>query len=127
MGLFNIFLLMILCHIIDDFVLQPICLSKLKKKSWWEENAPNPLYKDDYKVGLFIHSLSWSIMIILPVMFLWTTIPWLVLLITIAINCGVHYIVDDAKANKKKINLATDQKTHLLQILVTFIMLVAFK
>ena len=127
MGLFNIFLLMILCHIIDDFVLQPICLSKLKQKSWWEENAPNPLYKDDYKVGLFIHSLSWSIMIILPVMFLWTTIPWLVLLITIAINCGVHYIVDDAKANKKKINLATDQKTHLLQILVTFIMLVAFK
>ena len=27
---------MILLHIIDDFVLQPICLSKLKQKSFWE-------------------------------------------------------------------------------------------
>lgn len=127
MNVFNVFLLMILCHIIDDFVLQGTCLVNLKQKSWWEKNAPDPLYKNDYKVALFMHSLEWSLMVHLPVILLWTTVPWFVLLITIAINCGVHYVVDDAKANKKKINLITDQKTHLLQVLVTFLMLVAFK
>lgn len=30
---------MILLHIIDDFVLQPISLSKLKQKTFWECNS----------------------------------------------------------------------------------------
>lgn len=60
----KILLLMLLCHIIDDFVLQPICLSKLKQKDWWEKHIyENVMYKDDYKMALFIHSMSWSIMI----------------------------------------------------------------
>ena len=63
---------MLLCHIIDDFVFQPICLSKLKQRDWWERNVGNEeygmplLYKNDYKAALIIHSLSWAIMINLP-------------------------------------------------------------
>ena len=64
-----IFLIMILLHIIDDFVLQPICLSKLKQKSFWETYVKDDeKYKFDYKVALVIHALSWSIMIHLPLM-----------------------------------------------------------
>ena len=33
----KILLFMILLHIIDDFVLQPISLSNLKQKKWWKK------------------------------------------------------------------------------------------
>lgn len=33
--LFKLFILSILLHIIDNFVLQPICLSRLKQKKTW--------------------------------------------------------------------------------------------
>ena len=62
---FFVFIMMIFCHIIDDFYLQGI-LAKLKQKNWWKENAPDSLYKNDYMAALIIHSLSWSIMITIP-------------------------------------------------------------
>lgn len=125
-----VFFLMVLCHIIDDFVLQPICLSNLKQHSWWIDNACNDgtgsfdwrkseFYKNDYKMALFIHSLSWSIMIHLPIFFFYA-VNWWWLLITVFVNCGVHYFVDDLKANKNMINLVQDQTIHFLQIIVTF-------
>ena len=123
----KVLLLMVLCHIIDDFVLQPVCLSKLKQKSWWEANAPDDLYKDDYKVALFIHALSWSIMIHLPIIFLWPGVPGLVMCMTVFVNCLAHAWMDDRKANEKAVNLRTDQSFHLFQIFVTFIMLLAFR
>ena len=36
------------------------------------------------------------------------------------LNIGVHMIVDDLKANKKKINLIADQSIHLMQIIATW-------
>ena len=115
---------MILCHIIDDFVLQPICLSKLKQKDWWFDNIKEykkyELYKNDYKMALLIHVLSWSIMIHLPLMFI--KVNEIVLTISIIINCIIHYIVDDLKANKYKINLITDQSIHLIQIILIYLM-----
>lgn len=125
MNLFCMLLLMILCHIIDDFVLQPICLSKLKQKSWWEENYPDKKYKEDYKVALFIHSLSWSIMIMLPFIF-FGNVPWIVMFVFGCINCLIHYRVDDAKANQMKLNLKEDQTAHFLQIIITFFVFTAF-
>ena len=117
-----ILFLMILCHIIDDFVLQPICLSKLKQKSWWDENCHGKQYKNDYKMALFIHCLSWSIMVHLPIMFL-LPYGW-ILSLSILINTCIHYIVDDLKANKYKINLITDQSIHFIQIILTFIIFI---
>jgi len=117
-----ILFLMILCHIIDDFVLQPVCLSKLKQKSWWSENLNGKMYKNDYKIALFIHSLSWSIMIHIPLMIFFSIFDLdLLFTLSILINTSIHYIVDDLKANKYKINLITDQIIHFIQIIVTFI------
>jgi len=118
-----IFILMILCHIIDDFVLQPVCLSNLKQKHWWEEHCYGKQYKNDYKMALFIHSLSWSIMIHLPIIFIIMPVGWL-LILSILINTIIHYIVDDLKANKYKINLITDQSIHFIQIILTFIIFI---
>ncbi len=118
-----IFFLMILCHIIDDFVLQPVCLSNLKQKHWWDEHCHGKQYKDDYKMALFIHSLSWSIMIHLPIMYnMFYIFPEILILLSIIINTVIHYIVDDLKANKYKINLVIDQLIHFAQIILTFIL-----
>lgn len=64
---YKIFILftMIFCHIVDDYYLQG-WLASAKQKSWWEKNAPEKLYKYDYLAALFMHSFSWSFMIMLP-------------------------------------------------------------
>lgn len=64
---YKIFILftMIFCHIVDDYYLQG-WLASAKQKSWWEKNAPGKLYKYDYLAALFMHSFSWSFMIMLP-------------------------------------------------------------
>lgn len=119
MILFKLFLISILLHIIDDFVLQPICLSKLKQKKFWLEHPDySEKYKDDYKMALFIHSLSWSIMIMLPILFITSNVFYL--LGFLLINTTVHYITDDTKANKFKINLIQDQLIHFGQIIFMY-------
>ena len=115
--LIRILLLMVLCHIIDDFVLQPICLSKLKQKEAWKDY--DEMYRNDYKMALAMHSISWAIMIMLPIIF-FSDIDGVTVLLLTAINAFVHYCIDDAKANMKEINLVQDQTVHLLQILMTF-------
>ena len=64
MKLFILFC-MLFCHVVDDYYSQGI-LASMKQKSWWEKNAPDELYKNDYKMALFMHSFSWSFMIMLP-------------------------------------------------------------
>lgn len=116
----KILLLMLLLHIVDDFVLQPVCLSKLKQREWWrKQDEYCEKYKNDYKMALFMHSLSWSLMILLPIMFM-TNISDLWLTCAVIFNMVIHFMVDDFKANRRKINLVQDQITHLMQIVLTW-------
>ena len=62
-----ILMCMVFMHIVDDFYLQGI-LANMKQKSWWEKNAPQEMYKNDYLMALIIHGYSWSFMIHLPIM-----------------------------------------------------------
>lgn len=114
---------MIFCHIVDDYYLQG-WLASAKQKSWWEKNAPDPLYRYDYLIALFMHSFSWSFMImIIPTIYLiifsgaWYPILFIG-------NVILHMAVDDLKANKKKINLIQDQSIHMLQIILTWICMI---
>lgn len=116
----KILLFMILLHIIDDFVLQPISLSNLKQKKWWKkQEGYSDKYKDDYKVALAIHSISWSIMIHIPLVIMFPSLEQLALLISFIVNAVIHYYIDDLKANKLKINLFEDQMVHFWQICTT--------
>ena len=116
----KIVLFMILFHIIDDFVLQPISLSNLKQKKWWEkQEGYSDKYKNDYKVALAIHSISWSIMIHIPLVIMFPSLGQLALLISFIVNAVIHYFIDDLKANKLKINLFEDQMVHFCQIFTT--------
>lgn len=118
---------MIFLHIVDDYYLQS-CLKSYKQKVWWEQNAPNEMYKHDYIMALFIHSFSWTFMIMVSplvhVLVVSSYVNVTVVVVTFIINLYIHMIVDDMKANKKKINLIQDQIIHLVQVVVTWIVLI---
>ena len=108
-------------HVLDDYVLQAPCLCDLKQKSFWEKNAPQPLYKNDYIVALFMHALSWSFMIMLPIAVKLNFNVDINFAAILAINTMFHALVDDLKANKYRINLIVDQSYHMFQIAITFV------
>lgn len=116
----NIFvvLLMIFCHIVDDYYLQG-WLASAKQKKYWVENAPGEMYKYDYVWALFMHSFSWTFMIMLPIAIVNCFDLGIAFLIAFMINMVMHAFVDDLKANKLKINLWVDQIIHLCQIAIT--------
>lgn len=113
-----IVLLMIFLHIVDDYYLQG-WLASAKQKNWWEDNAPEEMYKHDYIWALLMHGFSWSFMIMLPIAYMenFNVTGWFA--VSLIGNALIHAVVDNAKANKKVINLITDQCIHILQIVVT--------
>ena len=111
-------LLMIFCHIVDDYYLQG-WLASAKQKKYWKENAPEKLYKFDYVWALIMHSFSWSFMIMLPIAFVNGFDVGIFFLIAFAVNLAIHAFTDNLKANKLKINLWIDQIIHLCQIIIT--------
>lgn len=120
-----IFLLMIFCHIVDDYYLQG-WLASAKQKKYWEENAPDKMYKHDYIWALIMHSFSWAFMVMLPAAFCMKFNVGLEFVMLFVWNVFLHAITDNAKANRKKINLIKDQMVHILQIIATFLCLVVF-
>lgn len=120
---------MIFLHIVDDYYLQG-WLASAKQKSYWEQNAPDELYKHDYIMALFMHSFSWAFMIMLiPTIYVLTVannINMAILFIVafFVFNLCVHMITDNKKANKKEINLIQDQLMHLAQIVHVWVFLV---
>ena len=117
-------LFMCFCHIIDDFFLQRI-LADMKQKTWWEKNAPDEMYKNDYKCALIVHSFSWAFSIMLPILIMnWAAIMasnmlMFAFLCIFSVNVFLHALTDNAKANLKIISLCYDQGFHLVQILLS--------
>lgn len=116
-------LLMIFCHIVDDYYLQG-WLASAKQKKWWDDNAPQNLYKYDYLWALLMHSFSWSFMIMLPIFFVSNFQVTVTMLLLFLWNILIHAFIDDLKANEFKINLWHDQLIHMSQIGVTWLLYV---
>lgn len=112
-------LCMIFCHIIADFNLQG-WLASAKQKSYWEvQTAGKKKYKYDYIPALLTHSFSWTFVMMLPIVFVNDfNINW-IFVVAFIVNIIIHTVVDDLKANKKKINLWQDQLIHIVQIVIT--------
>ena len=117
-----IVLLMIFCHIVDDYYLQG-WLASAKQKKYWEENAPQSLYKYDYIWALIMHSFSWAFMIMLPVAFTMSFQINVLFIVVFIANMIVHAMTDNEKANRFTINLWFDQIVHLSQIAMTALIL----
>ncbi len=120
-------LTMLFCHIVDDYYLQG-WLASGKQKSWWEKNAPDKLYKNDYIMALCEHSFSWTFMIMLvPTIYTYFHFgdtSYKMYIIMFVFNWITHCIIDDYKANKKYINLIIDQLTHILQVILTWLIFI---
>lgn len=116
---------MIFCHVIDDFYLQGI-LAQMKQKAWWKEQTGEDywFYEYDYIPALFAHAFSWTFMIMLPIaiyLHLHISIPFIMYFI---LNMITHAVVDNLKANQGVMNLCSDQITHIMQIVITWAVLV---
>ena len=120
----KVLILMIVMHVLDDFVLQPQCLSNLKQKEWWYRKG---FYKDPYKLDYLcaglIHALSWSCMISLPLLFFGDLdlLGETHLFYLFFLNIVIHFIVDELKANWKVINLWIDQTIHISQVILLYV------
>ena len=110
-------LLMFFLHIVDDYVLQKQgALADLKQKSYWEEKAPDKMYRCDYLCALLAHGFSWAFMIMLPIaihMNFNVNASFVKLLLY---EAALHALIDHAKANWKLFNLWVDQLFHVGQI-----------
>lgn len=121
-----ILICMIFCHIVDDYYLHGI-LASMKQKQWWEKNASEDLYKNDYKVALLMHSFSWSFMTMTPSVvykFITGGTDISMIIALFIANVLIHSIVDNLKANRKLINLIIDQTIHLVQIVYAWFFIV---
>ena len=112
-----ILLLMVFCHIIEDFHIQGI-LAHLKQESWWfNQTGYNWKYSKDYIPPLLLHGLEWSVFIHIPLLFEYgLTMP---IFISVIVNSLIHSYIDNLKCNRLKINLVQDQVFHIAQILIT--------
>ena len=117
-----VLLLMIFCHIVDDYYLQG-WLASAKQKKFWEENAPEHMYRFDYIWALIMHSFSWAFMVMLPIAFVNEFKVNDFFVFIFVCNLVVHAVTDDLKANKRIINLWTDQLIHIGQIVLTSLIL----
>ena len=112
------FLLMIFCHIVDDYYLQG-WLASAKQKKWWQKEAPAKLYRFDYIWALLMHSFSWAFMVMLPIAFYYNFDAGSCYVYILIINMITHAIVDNEKANNFTINLWVDQLIHMAQLILT--------
>ena len=112
-----ILIVMVFCHTVADYNLQG-WLASAKQKSYWEENASESMYRYDYIMALIMHSISWSFMIMFPLMIyqLYTANSLIMTFIIFALNIFLHAQIDNMKANAKQINLIQDQLMHLFCI-----------
>lgn len=118
-----ILIIMIFLHIVDDYYLQGWLASAKQKKYWKELPNYSEKYKFDYIVALLMHSFSWTFMIMLPFTIISKFNPNIIFFIMFFINLIIHCVTDNAKANMFKINLIQDQLIHMIQIIITFLIL----
>jgi hypothetical protein len=122
----KLILLTILAHLVADFTLQG-WFSKAKQKIWWKAECKRHgvdfhKYRNDYLMALFLHSLYWSIAILIPAMFMYN-LPNKMIVLLMFFNTFLHFMTDDLKANRMVLNLVQDQFLHFIQIAVTLIII----
>jgi len=120
----KVLLCMIFLHLIDDYKLQGI-LASFKQKEWWKQNAPDEKYKYDYIVALLEHGFMNSFLVHIPI-YIWLCKNEPTIFASVLLLGTIHAIIDDWKANDKKINLIQDQFLHIVLIVVWWVLFTLF-
>lgn len=118
-----VILWMLFFHVVADYNLQG-WLASAKQKSYWQENAPDKLYKHDYIMALIMHSISWTFMVMLPIAYVNQFNIDIGFVGMFIANVALHAAVDHLKANMKLINLWHDQLLHIGQIALMSLLII---
>ena len=129
-------MIMIFLHFFADYHAQGI-LASMKQFEWWEkqvENYGSSMYRNDHKAALIAHSFEWAFIMMLPLLHeiyfvcynfeYYSVLAVCTYIILLCANTFVHYRVDDAKANRRTINLVKDQAIHLVQVFLTWLIFI---
>ena len=117
-----VLVLMILGHLLADYLLQG-WLAQAKAKSYWKNAFDKN--KKDYIAALIGHSTMWGIITFIPIIyFSWNELGWLWLILPA--NIFIHCLIDNLKTNRNTINLIQDQLLHITQVNVTWILWIVF-
>lgn len=114
----TLFIVLFLVHCLDDFFVQPVCLSKLKQRKFWLKYPD--VYRHDYVMALLIHAFEWSAALSVALLLFGASETFAA--VAFVVNGVVHAVVDNAKANKLSINLIVDQSIHIVQLVATTIL-----
>ena len=93
MNVLFVILLMVFFHVVADYNLQG-WLASAKQKSYWEQNAPDKLYKYDYIMALIMHSISWTFMVMLPIAYVQQFNVDIMFLVLFVGNVILHAIIN---------------------------------
>ena len=116
-------------HIIADYIFQTSFMANAKQRKWWKDNYPDKKYQFDWLIILFLHSFEWTVCVMLPVSLyrIFTVgtslVEAILVLILVVINTAIHMWIDDMKANQLRISLVQDQLVHIVQIIITTLIL----
>lgn len=120
-----ILLVMLFCHIVDDYYLQGV-LASMKQRVWWVKNYPQQQYDNDFLMALMEHAFSWTffthLSVLLYMIYYGESLSWF--FGSFVINWMIHALVDNLKANHLVLNLVQDQFVHIVQIVLTWLFLV---
>lgn len=115
---YTLLLLMILCHIVEDFHIQGV-MANMKQKSFWKPYGEK--YARDWKPVIILHGMEWAILTSMPCLVAsWFDVPLWFILVIVAMGL-LHAYIDHLKANVGNINLIIDQTFHLIQIEMIFL------
>ena len=90
------FFILLLCHLVGDYVLQGDFIAKTKGENWYH---------------LFVHSTLYALPFYI----------WLGFTPAIAVIFSTHFIVDALKARYEKINYLTDQLLHYFVLILIWL------
>ena len=116
----RIYFLMLLLHVLAEFILQPLALCKLKKKSFWEQPERQNGGTEASCMAITINSIMWTIMIMLPLMCC-SLVEDLFILLVFLVDMAIHAFVDEYFTNRQMLTFATTQSIYLAQITLTFL------
>lgn len=116
----KVLLCMLYLHLIDDYKMQG-WLASAKSKSWWQQNCPDKKYNKDYIIALIEHGFMNAFMVHIPI-YIWLCKNEVALFASVFVFAFLHAIIDDLKANVKRINLIQDQLLHILLIFLWWVM-----
>lgn len=123
----ELFIYVFFGHFLGDFIFQTSLVANLKQKQYWINHKDyKDLYKYDYIVGLFIHSFCWTFCIMFPLLYVNNFTMSTTFIIVFIVNILIHMYIDDLKANKFKINFITDQLAHIVQMIISIMILSIF-